>query len=854
MPNQIPDTQTIRTVRDRLSASPVLLVACDYDGTLSHLVPQHEDASTHPESLAALLKLSQLPHTHVAIISGRPRALLQQRFTSAPNIELIGSHGAEAGDLVPPPVQPRLEQERERIVGSLKNIAKTVPGVRIEFKPRGVAFHYRGAPESAVGHVMDLMGSVLRGVQHMTVRLGSMVVEFASDRTNKGIALAALREKVGATAVLFVGDDLTDEHAFQVLTQRDASVKVGRGETRAHFRVSDVDAVSQLLTNLAEERATWLAHRPLVPLQNLSAIGDLRTIAIVDPRGRIVWLCLPRLDSPALFASLLGTNAHGHFSIEPLNAEGTPEQQHTEGSLVLRTKWRDLTITDYFDCSAGRAYQRSGRCDLIRVIEGTGRAKITFAPRYDFGRIATKLALKENGIEVEGSADNISLYSPGVSWTIKKDGQHDTAEATVDAASNHVLELRYGSPSTRAHPQTETQRRAATDQFWKSWNASIQASGKHDALLRKCALMLRCLNYGPSGAIAAAATTSLPEHLGGTRNWDYRFCWPRDSALTCSALMKLGNTGVALRYLDWLSGVVDHCESPDQLRPVYTLLGSDLGTEGEVSELDGYGGSKPVRIGNAAAQQVQLDVFGPIVDLIASLAERGAPLTADHWRLVRAMVDAVETRWREPDHGIWELRGPRRHHVHTKAMCFLTVDRAIALHALEIETQPTAWLKLREEIRQDVLSNGYNDAAKSFTTAYESTELDAASLHVGLTGLVDVKDSRWANTVDATLQHLCTGSVVRRYLFSDNLPGKEGGFHICTGWLIESLLTLGRVQEAEHLLDQMLRHIGPTGMLSEQHDDQYQIALGNLPQAYSYIGVINAIKAVERVHAGGHST
>lgn len=855
MPMQVSDIHAIRTARDRLAGTPVLLVACDYDGTLSHIVTHHDDAVTRPESLAALSRLAKLPHTHVAVISGRPRSQLLERFRSVPDIELVGSHGAEFGDRVLPSVQPTLLEERDRIVGSLKSIAKTVPGVRIELKPRGVALHYRGAPEAAIGHVMELMGSVLRGVQHMTVRLGSMVVEFASDHTNKGNALAVLRDKVGATAMLFVGDDLTDEHAFQVLSDRDVGVKVGMGDTRAQYRVSSVEAVSQLLSELASEREKWLQSRSLQNLRELSAIGDLRTLGLIDSRGRIVWLCLPRLDATAIFANLLGNTSHGHFTIEPADSTTSPPQQrYLDGTLVLQTQWPDLQVTDYFDCSGGRAYQRAGRSDLIRVLEGSGRAKIIFAPRLDFGRVVTKLIVKDNSIEVDGSADSMTLFSPGVSWSIRQDGRHDIAEAIVDTSSKCVLELRYGSPSTRPNPQSETQRRSATEHFWRSWTSNIQASGKYEGILRKCALMLRSLSYGPTGAIAAAATTSLPEHLGGTRNWDYRYCWPRDAALTCSALLKLGNSGMALRFLDWLCGVVDRLENPDELRPVYTLLGSDLGTEGEVGELDGYGGSKPVRIGNAAALQVQLDVFGPIVDLIATLAERGAPLTSDHWRLVRAMVHAVETRWSEPDHGIWELRGPRRHHVHTKAMCYQTVDRGIALHMLDVGVQPVAWVELRERIRHDVLLNGYSDTAKSFATAYESNELDAAALHVGLAGLVDVKDPRWAATVDAVRQHLFTGSVVRRYTFPDNLPGKEGGFHICTGWLIEALLSLGKVGEAEELLDRMLSHIGPTGMLSEQHDDQYHIALGNLPQAYSYIGVINAVKAVERAYKSGSST
>jgi GH15 family glucan-1,4-alpha-glucosidase len=678
-----------------------------------------------------------------------------------------------------------------------------------------------------------------------------MVVEFATDRSNKGLALELLRRKVGATAVLFVGDDLTDEHGFAVLIPGDVGVKVGPGESRAGHRLDDVDEVALLLARIAQERAQWLGGRKLVSLNALSIVSDLRTTAVVDDRGRIVWLCVPRLDSPPLFASLLGSEEHGCFGICPSGDHGASEagpvsQQFEPDTLVLRTNWQSITVTDYFDCGGGRAFQRAGRTDLIRVIEGSGRAKVTFSPRLDFGRSPTRISLRESGLEIEGGMDSIVLHAPEVEWTIRSEGRHQSAEATVSLEGGPiVLELRYGTPNSRPHPRPESLRRAETSLFWSNWCKSLRVPGSHAATLRQSALMLRALCYGPTGAIAAAATTSLPEHLGGSRNWDYRFCWPRDAALACSALLRLGNTGTALRFLDWLAAVVDRCESPDRLRPVYTLTGADLGPEGEVGELPGYGGSKPVRVGNAAAQQVQLDVFGPIVDLIASLAEHGAPLSAEHWRLVRSMVSAVEARWQEQDHGIWELRGPKRHHVHTKAMCFLTVDRAITLHKLETGKDQPRWTELRELIRADVLAHGYCQQAGCFTTAYGSAEPDAAALAVGLVGLVSESDARWRATVDCVARTLRTGPVVLRYRFDDELAGREGGFHLCTSWLIRAMLSLDRIHEARDLLDGMLACVGPRGVLTEQFDARYEIALGNLPQAYSHLALINSILDVE---------
>jgi GH15 family glucan-1,4-alpha-glucosidase len=363
--------------------------------------------------------------------------------------------------------------------------------------------------------------------------------------------------------------------------------------------------------------------------------------------------------------------------------------------------------------------------------------------------------------------------------------------------------------------------------------------------------MLRALCHGPTGALAAAGTTSLPEYLGGTRNWDYRYCWPRDAALAAAALLRIGNTGTAMRLLDWLLGVIDRCESPDRLRPIYTVTGSDLGPEAEIGSLAGYAESRPVRIGNAAAQQVQLDVFGPITDLVASLAESGAAVSPDHWRITRAMVQAVEARWQEPDHGIWEIRGPRRHHVHSKVMCFHTVDRATVVQEFVVGKPNPAWIALRERIREDVLAHGFNEFAGAFTAEYGSKELDAASLQVGLVGLVDPEDDRFRRTVDAVDHELRRGPTVYRYLYNDGLPGREGGFHLCTAWLIESLVKLGRLPEAVRLFDELVSLVGPTGLLSEQYDPDIQMPLGNAPQAYSHLSIINCAVLLA---AHGHRT
>jgi len=506
-----------------------------------------------------------------------------------------------------------------------------------------------------------------------------------------------------------------------------------------------------------------------------------------------------------------------------------------------------VTVTDYFDCSGGRPYQRAGRTDLIRVLEGDGRLTIRFAPRLDFGRVATRLVVRDQGLEVEGWPDPVVLYSPGVAWRIDPVDDHHTASAEIQLRRGEprVLELRYGTASLRAAPAAEAARRRDTERFWAGWAGTLKLPGLRPGLVRRSALALKALCHGPTGAIAAAGTSSLPEHLGGERNWDYRYCWPRDACLAAAALIRLGNTGVAIKLLDWLGGVLERTDAPERLRPLYTVSGSHLAPEAELSELPGYGDSRPVRVGNAASNQVQLDVFGPIVELVAMLAQRGAPVTPEHWRIVEGMVQAVAARWAEPDHGIWEIRGPRRHHVHTKAMCWLAVDRALTVADLGMGRRRPDWEQLRDVIAEDVLSHGWSDSARAFTAAYGDPYIDAASLSIGLSGLLPVSDPRFCSTVDRVVEELLDGPVVYRYRYPDGLAGEEGGWFLCTSWLIESLALTGRREEAIRLFDLMCDCAGPTGLLAEEFDPSTGLSLGNFPQAYSHLAVINAAFALE---------
>lgn len=831
-----------------IAVSPLLLVACDYDGTLAPLVDDRDRAFPDAGAVRALRVLRALPWTTTSIISGRSVGVLRGFLGDDCPALIAGSHGAEwmsAGVALTGDQRSLLLRVTEDLVA----IASVGGGLSVERKPASAALHYRGVDDAvaqkAIARAIERCG----GLAGVRVKPGNKVLELLVVDANKGEALRRARHACGASAVLFVGDDPTDEDAFRVLQHHDCALKVGEGESIANHRVADVGGVAEALRTLAELRGAWATSRRLVPLERCAVISDQRTAAVVTPKSGgacVEWMCLPRFDSPALFASLLGDESAGSFEVRPVAGDTAPETTYDGDSMVLVTRWGGLRVTDYLDCSAGRAYQKAGRTDLVRVIEGSGRARIRFAPRLDFGRVATQLHTREDGLVVDGSNDPVVLRSPGVHWGIHSDGTHQTAEAIVDASAGPVvLELRYGTANLRDSGEAEPQRRSQNLKFWAGWAASLRVPRCHSGLVRRSALVLKSLCYGPTGAITAAATTSLPELFGGVRNWDYRFCWPRDAALTATALVRLGNTGHALKLLDWLTDVVDRCESPDRLRPIYTVGGSHLPSEAELGHLEGFAQSRPVRIGNAAANQVQLDVFGPIVNLVATLAEHGAPITPEHWRLVRAMVRAVEARWREPDHGIWEMRLERRHHVHSKVMCWHTVQRALVVEDMVHAQRNSEWAALADTIRADVLTHGWNERAEAFTGAYGHDYADAAALAVGLTGLLPHDDPRWRATVDFVARTLMDSPTVRRYRVDDGLPGEEGGMHICTGWMIESLLTLGRTAEAARLLDGLAGMFGSAGVLSEQYDAQSRVACGNLAQAYSHLAFIHAAIAMD---------
>ncbi|MYE57217.1 MAG: glycoside hydrolase family 15 protein [Acidimicrobiaceae bacterium] len=585
----------------------------------------------------------------------------------------------------------------------------------------------------------------------------------------------------------------------------------------------------------------------MVPIEQHSLLSDQRTAALVTADARVVWLCCPRVDSNPLMAELLGGPPAGYFAVRPADPTGRPQQRYIDHSMVLETSWDGLTVTDYVDCSEGLPAEPAGRSRLVRVLAGSGRAVVEFAPRSGTG--ATRLERNDTGIDVRGGADSFmtGLRSPGLRWRIESNGGNDTCRADVDlAAGPVVLELLCG-PGAGDDSTPEPERRSATIEHWSAWAGGLTLPPLQTDLVRRSALVLKALCHGPTGAIIAAPTTSLPQELGGSRNWDYRYCWMRDASMAASTLVRLGSTREAMDLLDWLLQLIeDGGADLDHLAPIYTVDGGALPPEHFHPHLPGYGGSHPVRIGNAAEQQAQTDVFGPIMELIWRLGQAGAPLDEPHWHLVEQLVAAVSLRWREPDQGIWEIRAEPRHHVHSKAMCWMAVDRGIAVARSVFGRLVPEWEQLRDTIAAEILSEGWNPVVGSFTAAYGSTDLDSAVLAVGLSGLIPPTEPRLSATVEAIEAQLRVGPTVYRYRGQDGLPGTPSGFNLMTSWLIDAKILIGDLDGARALFDDYAALAGPTGLMSEEHDPVTGEARGNFPQAYSHLGLIeNALNLAE---------
>lgn len=823
-----------------LARTPNLLVACNYGGTLCTADGITTETLPLGSAAVALRALAALPSTHAAVISGRSLRDLAAVSRLPAEVHLVGSHGLEFDMAFAHGLSMGTESVLQHASNDVARMLGIRRGVSLERKPAALAIHLREAAPDVVAEAKAAARTAAGDHGLFFIEDGS-VIDLSVLAPAKGEALDRLRAQLGVSAALYAGDASSDELALRTLRGPDLGIHVGPGGSVAQHRLRDPDAFARVLAVLFEMRRAWLFGEEAVALERHSMLGDGSSTALVTPEAKICWMTHPLPDSGSLFAHVLGGDPAGHFSVEPLKDSKVLGQRYVDNTMIVETRWADVTVTDYLDPSP------EGITNLVRVLSGTGGARIVFAPRPDYANAPFSMEVRGDTLHVMGTSDPITLYAPGVDFEVSTDGRHGTATARVDlAAGPVVLNLRCGDTEPfEPDPEREPERRAQVALNGRQWVRSLDIPRVKPSLVIRSALILRHLVHDPTGAVLAAPTTSLPEGIGGTRNWDYRYCWLRDGAMTVKALVDLGSTAEAEGFLRWLGGILESTPGPEWLHPLYSVSGTPLSTEATIENLPGYAGSRPVRIGNAADHQVQLDVFGPIAELIDALSAYQQELSEFQWELMEQMVSAVVARWHEPDHGIWEARRAPRHHVYTKTMCWVTLDRALRVARRHGRTPDRRWEPLAALIRDEVLQEGWDDSAASYTVAYDSPDLDAAVLHIGLSGLLDVADPRFLATVSAVERELRVGPTVFRYRYDDGLPGLEGGFHICTTWLIEAYLAVGRYDDAEELFSRLVNLVGPTGLLPEEYDPGTETHLGNHPQAYSHLGFIRCAQLLD---------
>lgn len=587
-------------------------------------------------------------------------------------------------------------------------------------------------------------------------------------------------------------------------------------------------------------------------LENYGFIGDMHSAALVGTNGSIDWLCVPRFDSNACFAALLGNESHGYWRIAPRDGPGQGRQSYRTDTLVLDTVFETPTgAVRLTDCMPPQGPYR----DVVRVVEGI-RGTVTMAMRlvmrFDYGRTVPWVWKDEAGLNLVAGPDafvmraNVETHGEGLSTV---------AEFTVAEGERKTFVLSWRA-SHLPVPESIDALRALerTELFWREWASRCTYRGEwRDAVMRSL-LTLKALTFAPSGGIVAAATTSVPEQLGGVRNWDYRFCWIRDATFTLLSLMEAGYTEEAAAWGLWLLRAV--AGDPAQLQIMYGAAGERMLPEMELKHLPGYENSKPVRIGNAAAEQFQLDVYGELMDAMHMARTVGLPTSPAAWHLQRHVLEFVVKHWMEPDEGIWEIRGPRRHFTHSKVMAWVALDRGVkAVENFDLEGDVTRWREVREQIHHDVCARGFSREHGYFTQSYGSDQLDASLLMIPLVGFLPATDPRVVGTVEAVQRKLMFGGLVYRYhptesVTVDGLPPGEGAFLPCSFWLADCLHLMGKAEEARKLFEQLLAYRTPLGLLAEEYDPKYRRLVGNFPQAFSHIGLVNTAQNLSPQQAG----
>jgi GH15 family glucan-1,4-alpha-glucosidase len=575
-------------------------------------------------------------------------------------------------------------------------------------------------------------------------------------------------------------------------------------------------------------------------------VGDLQTAALVGADGSVDWLCFPRFDSPACFAALLGEEANGRWRIAPSLGGRCTRRRYVENTLVLETEWETPGGTvRVVDCMPPRGMAP----DLVRVVEGLeGQVEMTseLAIRFDYGHV-------QPWIVVEGR-EVLAVAGPDALW-LRASASHESTEGnvvsrfTVSQGQRIPFVLTW-TPSYSKRPLAIDGLQAVddTERFWSDWASDITYQGRWQEAVHRSLVTLKGLTYEPSGGIVAAATTSLPETLGGSRNWDYRYCWLRDTTFTLGALLGAGLHEEAQSWQQWILRAV--AGDPADAQIMYSIDGTRRLPEYEIPWLSGYEGASPVRVGNDAAGQVQLDVPGEVLGAAHVGRAAGIMPSERGWQLQEWIAGHLEESWKRPDNGIWESRGDKQHFVYSKVMCWVAFDALVkGVERFGLEGPVDHWRAVRDEIHADVTAKGYSDEKKSFTQAYGSDVLDACALLIPRVGFLPYDDERVISTVETIRDELTEDGLVLRYRTDesdDGLSGREGSFLICSFWLVDALRGIGRKGEAEELFERLLALRNDVGLLSEEYDTRARRLVGNFPQAFTHLALVNCALALSR--------
>jgi GH15 family glucan-1,4-alpha-glucosidase len=589
------------------------------------------------------------------------------------------------------------------------------------------------------------------------------------------------------------------------------------------------------------------------PLEDYALIGDCETAALVSRGGSIDWLCWPRFDSPACFAALLGTAEHGRWLIEAVDISAQSSRRYRDKTLILETTitTRDgaATVIDFMP-------PRGRNSDVVRLVRGdTGRVRLRMelVLRFDYGRTVPWVSRLDDGTwRAIAGPDMVTLRTP-----VALQGKDLTtiAEFEVTAGETVPFVLTYG-PSHLSPPKEINQDKSLrdTESFWKKWVARNKSHGEWDEAVVRSLITLKALTYAPTGGIVAAPTTSLPEKLGGPRNWDYRFCWLRDATLTLLSLMNAGYYDEASAWRAWLLRA--GAGSPDQLQIMYGVGGERRLTEFQIPWLPGYENSLPVQIGNAAHEQLQLDVYGEVLDALCQARIGGLESGEEVWAFQRALLNHLVEIWKQPDEGIWEVRSGPRHFTYSKVMAWVALDRGIkTAEALKVEAPLEDWRSVRQTIHEEVCTQGYDSELGSFVQSYGSKELDASLLLIPSVGFLPAHDPRVRGTVEAVEKRLFVDGFLHRYDPStshDGIAGHEGAFLACSFWMVDAYTLMGRMDDARSLFERLLALRNDVGLLAEEYDTRTKRMVGNFPQAFSHIALVNTAHNLARVNKPAH--